>query len=120
MTLRIQDESTIVLEGHLDSTGDLQFRYGTTELSAHGDSIEAVNNDAVRFVLRVPPGATGRVEHEGSDGVVTWASSDNERTNSLPPAMTDPASVKVYDAANSTPKKVIHLQVNPQGGLPDT
>ncbi len=115
MTLVVENEDIVVLDGYIDGNGRLQFKYGKEELSAHGDSIEAIHADEVEFRLIKPPSNNISATHEDDHGVsVDWEAVTGGVGHSFKTTMTEPAQVEV------TPPKMIYVRAKPTGGLPDT
>lgn len=110
MTLRINNERLVVLEGYLDGNGQLQFRYGTEELSQHGDSVQVICNQDVEF--RLDYSGIG-ASHEENGQSVVWAQESQAARYTFGSGMTEAAEVQ------TTPPKLIYTQVTPEGGLPD-
>lgn len=110
MPLRISNERLVVLDGYLDGQGQLQFRYGTEELSAHGDFIEVICDQDVEFRLQY---SGISAEHEEGGQTVAWTQESQAARHSFSSGMTEAAEV------NTNPPKLIYTQVTPTGGLPD-
>ncbi len=113
-------EALVVLDGYLDSSNSLQFRYGEQELSEHDDHLEVIHDGDVRVALRIPQSLPSRVEHEDDDGPVHWEEQDGEHSCCFLPTMTDAAEVNVMEAGEGTTHhKTLHIKVTPKGGLPE-
>lgn len=118
MSLRITGQSEVTLEGYFTAAGQLEFRYRSEELSDHSDTVEVFYDQAVRFTLQSPGGATLRATHDEGRTTVTWAPVSGGVDHSFASGMTDPAEVEAEATPN--PAKRIFIQVKPTGGLPDT
>ena len=117
MPIQITNENRVTLEGYLDANRDLQFRYGTQELSANDDTVVVFYDGEVDFALTPPPGGSVRATHDEGRETVTWQTQGGGIGHSFT-TTSDP--VDVQTESPPAPPKHIFVQVKPTGGLPDT
>ncbi|MCA9652504.1 MAG: hypothetical protein H6712_23220 [Myxococcales bacterium] len=115
MTLRIDSQSSVIIEGFVDGE-DLRFVCGGVELAKHDNQLELVGVEQARVLMRVPDSIV-QVQHEDDDGTRTWSRVEDGFESTLV-ATTDPTEVDAAGKGN-TPHATIHIKLTPKGGLPD-
>ena len=117
MSLKIANVDPVLLEGYLDSSQSLQFRYEDEELAEHDHQIDLVGVP-VRVIIQLPSAVEDpKVSHEGERDTVVWAQTSTGFEHEFRSAVTDP--VETRTDSSSGHEGVVHVKVTPKGGLPD-
>lgn len=114
--LVITGSTNVTFTGYIDGSGDLQFRYGTVELSDYNDSVVIESDVDVTVNLREPVGDGLSASHVEGGQTVTWTSQSWGVLYRFASGV-GPVQVDVAPDSQPTPPKEIFIVVKPTGGL---
>jgi len=114
--LVITGSSNVTFTGYMDGSGDLQFRYGTLELSDYNDTVEIELDVVVTVNLREPVGDGLSASHQDGGKTVNWTS---QSWGVLHRFASGVGPVQVDVAPDSEPNlpKTVFVHIKPTGGL---
>ena len=115
--LVITGSSNVTFTGYIDGSGDLEFRYGTLELSDYGDSVVIESDVTVTVNLREPVGDGLSASHQEGGQTITWASESWGVLHRFATGMANPLQVDVAPDSDPSPPKNIFIHIKQTGGL---
>lgn len=113
--LVITGSTNVTFTGYIDGSGDLQFRYGTLELSDYNDSVVIESDVDVTVNLREPVGEDLTASHQENGQTVTWTSQTWGVVHRF--SSGTQGSVAVDAEVPPEPPKTVFVDFKPTGGL---